>query len=62
MVAIPVSIRFLPLISSRDKSPPTTRSPPTVTIPANAALPLCCMVERPTVIPIPVVWKIFVSL
>ena len=28
-------------------------------MPANAALPLCCIVERPTVIPIPVVWKIF---
>ena len=31
-------------------------------IPAKAALPLCCIVERPTVIPIPVVWNILTSL
>ena len=39
---------------------PTANPPFAVTIPANAAAPFDCIVERPTVIPIPVVWKIFV--
>ena len=61
-VVNPVMFKFLPVISSYTMSPVTFKLPPTVTIPAKAALPLCCIVERPTVIPIPVVWKIFVSL
>ena len=64
-VVNPVMFKFLPVISSYTMSPVTFKLPPTdkllptVTIPAKAALPLCCIVERPTVIPIPVVSNLF---
>ena len=50
MVAIPVSIKFLALISSRVKSPTKFKSPPTVTIPAIETPPCGC-----SVIPVPTV-------